>query len=362
MVSYVVFIYNIHVEARLKLSKASQKIFINALKLASRFTWKKLGGAAGVSDRTIRDWASGKFNPSYKICILLSKKFKVPLPNSFKVLNPFWHIKGAARKGALRRQELYGLLGNEESRKKGGLVSQKRRREYPKKYRDLGCIVKKCFNIPKHSVKLAELIGIILGDGAINNAQVRITLDGKVDRKYAKYVRILMKEIFCEIPSWMERDDNTISLTLSGVGLVEVLEKLGLLRGNKVLHQVAFPYWVLSESKYRIACSRGLFDTDGGLYFHRHSKWKDKRPYIGWCFTNHSRPLVRGFQHTLLSVGLRVKKVADAHLYMYSVEDIVRYMKVVGSSNPKNWEKLRYYFGVRNYAEKISKKYKLKLR
>lgn len=42
----------------------------------------------------------------------------------------------------------------------------------------------------------------------------------------------------------------------------------------------------------------------------------------------------------LLSLGFNVKKSRDHKLYMYSLDNISRYMRIVGSSNPKNSVKL----------------------
>ena len=132
---------------------------------------------------------------SYIIAIDLSNKFSIPLPKNFKILPRSWHLQKAASKGGLKRQELYGLLGNIESRKKGGIISQQKRKENPEKYKLLGCLVRKKFKTPLFSEELAELIGIILGDGALNNAQLRITLSRIVDKKYAIWVRTLIGKI-----------------------------------------------------------------------------------------------------------------------------------------------------------------------
>ena len=333
--------------ARVKISKTIQRSFFSAVKLKSKSNWDTLAKYINVSGRSVRDWARAKYFAPYSSYKILYEKFGVNIPKSFQLLSPFWYVAKGARKGALKRLELYGPPGDATSRKQGGVMSQQRRREEPEKYRLLGCIVKKDFTVPEFSEESAEMVGIILGDGALNDCQLRISLDRTVDREYAYFVKRLMKRIFNESPSWVERKDNTISLTLSGVGLVEVLEKIGLHRGNKVKQQVAIPDWILNNSRYRIACVRGLFDTDGGLYFHRHSKWKDKRPYLGWSFTNHSKPLIAGFRETMLACGLKSREIDKKQLYMYSFKKIVRYFEVIGSNNPKNWRKLKNYLLIR---------------
>jgi hypothetical protein len=234
----------------------------------------------------------------------------------------------------------YFKLGTIESRIKGGKISQQRRRENPEKYRQLGCKIRKNFIRPPYSTYFAELIGIILGDGTISNYQVRVTLDRHRDKEYADFVKNLMVSILGEAPAFAIREyDNTISLTLSGVGLVEMLEEVGMERGDKIAHQISFPLWIRNNSAYSIACVRGLFDTDGGLYFHQ----KGEKKYLGWCFCSHSEPLLADVYKTLRSLDFNVKNAGGCKLCMYRLSSIERYLSLVGSSNPKNEARLKLY-------------------
>jgi hypothetical protein len=231
-------------------------------------------------------------------------------------------------------------LGTIESRIKGGKISQQRRREDPEKYRKLGCNARKEFAIPAHSEQFAELVGIILGDGMINRYQVKITLDRNRDKEYADFVAELMGSILKEYPSRIicERD-NTILLTISGIGLVEALEKSGMQKGNKIVNQVSFPAWIKDNQTYRIACTRGLFDTDGGLYFHQ----KAKKKYLGWCFASFSKPLLFDVMSTLQELNFNVKNSGEHKLYLYRFSSIERYLEIVKSHNPKNAAKVKLY-------------------
>ncbi len=231
-------------------------------------------------------------------------------------------------------------LGTIDSRIKGGKISQQRRREYPEKYRALGCKVKKVFIQPEYSTAFAEFIGIVLGDGAISNYQVRITLDRYRDREYANFVKNLTEIVLGETPSVAIYEyDNTISLTLSGIGLVEMLERVGMTRGDKIAHQVSFPKWIRDDLSYRIACVRGLFDTDGGLYFHQ----KAEKKYLGWCFSSKSEPLLVDVYDALRNLEFNVKKAGGYKLCMYRLSSIERYLSLIGSSNPKNDARMRFY-------------------
>ena len=100
--------------------------------------------------------------------------------------------------------------------------------------------------------------------------------------------------------------------------------------------QLKIPQLVLEKEEYKLAFIRGLFDTDGGLYFHH----KVQKNYLGWCFANSSKPILQSVMDILLSLGFNVKKAGENKLYMYSLEHISRYLKVVNSHNPKNADKL----------------------
>ena len=329
-------------DERIKLTKNQQKDFFKEIKIKSQMGAEQLGGLCNVTGRTIRDWASTKYTLPQKVALLLSKSFGVALPTGFKILDQYWYIKKYARKGALARQKLYGLLGNTETRRKGGIVSQARRKEYPNKYLLLGCNVRKQIKPLIHSVRLAELCGILLGDGGITGTQFNVTLNKFVDREYAGFVEKLLFKVFRDHPYKKERK-SVIVLMLSGINLVEALEKVGLKRGNKIIHQVGIPDWVLKNKNYSNACLRGLIDTDGCIYLHNHLSGGIKYQHLGLNFSNHSRPLVFGVHKILRENGIKASLVESKGVWIYSLGEIKKYFNIIGSSNSKHINKFQSY-------------------
>lgn len=334
--------YNDHVQ-RIVLTRKGRDQFFSDLIKKSNQSLDVIALQYGVSGHTFRDWRSGKFFPSLEIFKAVAKKFRIKLP-PFKILPKYWHVTSEnVRRAAFARIKLYGPPGTPEGRQKGGLISQQKRREDPEKYRLLGCIVRKNLKkLLKPSVNLAELLGIILGDGGITNNQIKITLNRKTDKEYAAFVQRLMGRIFGEFPSINKRE-NVLNITLSGINLVAALENLGLKRGNKVLNQVAIPEWILNNNAYSSACARGLVDTDGGLYFHHHAIKGDKYLNIGLTFTNHSKPIIYGLYKILKENGFSPSIVKDRKIYIYKLEEIKRYFKIIGSSNTKHIKRLNFY-------------------
>lgn len=321
--------------ARIKFNKGKQEIFFDSVRAKSNLFWSEIAKKCSVSTRTLHDWRIGKHNADYNTVRSLSKKYEIPLINCKKI-DTYWYVHKGASLGGKARYEQYGPVGTVEDRRKGGKISQANRRDDPEKYRRMGCNVRKIFNKPSYSEELAEMVGIIMGDGSISNYQIRVTLDRKVDREYALFVSKIIHNVLNEKPTWSERD-GVIELVLSGAGLVDMLEALGLKRGNKITNQIKIPDWIFSKSIYQRACLRGLFDTDGSIYKHI----KSSGIYIGWTFTSYSLPIIYGVIKILNNHDFKFS-ASNKHrsLYMYSLGEVIKYMDIIKSSNPKHTKKV----------------------
>lgn len=329
---------------RIKFKKSDQRDFFSSVKEVSGLSWAELASYYGFSERSFRDWARAKFTVPYDIGRKLSKRFGLELPR-FKELPEYWYIAKGARKGGLERHRIYGLVGSIESRRKGGLISQRRRLENPEKYRLLGCKVRKIVKPLKTSLELAELCGIILGDGGITNTQVKITLNKKTDKDYAIFVSDLVRRVLKERPSTKTYGSVAVVM-LSGEGYVEALERVGLRRGNKVKHQVGIPSWILNNKKYSVACLRGLVDTDGGVYFHHHVVSGKRYINFGLSFCSASLPLIHDSQGIFERCGIKVYRATKRKLYVYKMAEIKKYFELVGSSNSKHIRRLESYINM----------------
>ncbi len=329
---------------RIKFRKSDQIKFFNNVKIISNLSWTKLAYDYKYSPRSFRDWARCEYTVPYDIAMKLAKRFKISLPN-FRELDEYWYVQKGAKKGGLENYRLYGLVGNRESRRKGGLTSQRKRLENPEQYRASGFKMKKIVKVPKYSIALAELCGVFLGDGGITNNQIKVTLNKKTDKDYTGFVSQLIFRVLKERPSFGIYGSVAI-LTLSGSGYVEGLEKVGLKRGNKVKHQVSIPQWILNNKKYSIACLRGLMDTDGGVYFHHHTVARKKYINFGLSFCNASFPLIEGAKKILEDNGLKVYMPTKRKLYIYRLSEVKNYFKVIGSSNKKHTDRLKQYLSI----------------
>lgn len=75
---------------------------------------------------------------------------------------------------------------------------------------------RKLVRLPPRSVRFAEFIGIMMGDGGINNEwQANITLNSIADRAYADYVVTLCVELFGITPTVRKRKTRNALVLLS---------------------------------------------------------------------------------------------------------------------------------------------------
>ncbi|MCL4354898.1 hypothetical protein M1349_05560 [Patescibacteria group bacterium] len=127
---------------------------------------------------------------------------------------------------------------------------------------------RKNISIPSNSIDLAELMGIVFGDGGINNNwQVVIYVNSLLDLEYSKYISDLIKKLFkLDVAIRKREKENTLMIVASSTTLVEFLISKGAVRGNKILHRQSMPKWIKKNKKYSKAFVRGLVDTDGCLY------------------------------------------------------------------------------------------------
>jgi len=112
---------------------------------------------------------------------------------------------------------------------------------------------------------IAELVGVILGDGNLNRKDIRIV--GNInEQNYYIYLKSLFQKIF-DVDSIIKHDtENSIKLTVHSVRISEYLTSLNLRVGDKIKNKATIPSWIFNNKEYLKACLRGLFDTDGSFF------------------------------------------------------------------------------------------------
>lgn len=197
---------------------------------------------------------------------------------------------------------------------------------------------RKVVKLPEPSAELAEFFGIMMGDGGINNPwQANITLNSVADAVYGKYVCSAIKNLFDISPMVFKcKGRQATKILISSITLVDFLVEKGLMRGDKLKQGLCIPNWILSKKDYRIACVRGLIDTDGCLYIHKHTV--SGKPYknIGLCFCSHSPALIAQVSAIFEEFGIIPHSSNRGRsIYLYKASVVARYLEIFGTSNDR---------------------------
>jgi len=206
----------------------------------------------------------------------------------------------------------------------------------------------KKINIPKDSIKLAELYGIMLGDGNLNKTkaykiatyQARITGDSRLDKEYLfSYVKPLIEKLFkISVGFYKSKDKNAINLIIYGRRLVEFFESKGFKPGNKINNQLIIPRWIKQNANFLKSCLRGLYDTDGGAY-----KLNNQNTYQ-IAFTNHNPYLLSNVRESLISLGISPSKIIDKRrIYITKKSELRKFLKQIGFRNSRHLNKIKMW-------------------
>lgn len=322
--------------SRIVTPEGKQRLFLEEVKAKTGLTFDQLAKKLGLCGRTIRDWRREKYHMSLEAAQRLSKISGVEMPKIVDILPAYWSTRKAGKIGWQVRNRLHGNPGTPEGRKMGGRRSQFLRRAYPEKYPDV--VKRKQILRPKYSSELAELVGIMLGDGHLGQWQVVVSFNTSTDRQYMKFVCALFQELFGLEASAKDRKNHSV-IVVSSVELVDYLVSVGLQIGNKVRNQVDIPDWIFENQEYMKGCIRGLIDTDGNV---ARKNYHAKTLAMQISFRNESEPLLWSARRILLELGFAPSKITQSnHIHLTRKEDIKKYIIGIGFSNSKHIHRIQ---------------------
>lgn len=249
-------------------------------------------------------------------------------------------LRSIGRKGGLARTARYGNPGTPEGRRRGGLNSIRAHTRNKTGFKVLKSII-----VPGHSARLAELVGILMGDGHVGLYQTSVVTNSDTDYQHALFVKELIEDLFKIQVHLSNRGDKKASeVVVSSKAVSHFFVSQGIPQGNKITLGVRIPKWILKKALYRKAFIRGLFDTDGCVYIDTHRYRQKVYENLGMAFANQSLPLLSFFKETLEFFGLHPTQKTKFRVFLRRREEIRRYFDLVGSSNEKHLKKVRQYF------------------
>ncbi|KKT82526.1 MAG: hypothetical protein UW79_C0005G0051 [Candidatus Yanofskybacteria bacterium GW2011_GWA2_44_9] len=318
-----------------------QRAFLGLIKQSLKLDNQGVADMIGVSRRAVSDWQVEKFSIPLVAVKNLCKKAKLGVPKEIETRDRYWYTHGGGNAGGVEVYKKYGYIGGDpEYRKKKWYEWWDEKGKFNKN----AITATLPIHIPRQSADLAEFFGILLGDGGISRRQVTVTVHKIDDKKYADYIKNLIKRLFKIVPSfYLSKKDNVIDIVVSRSELVKFLVNSGLPIGSKVRHQVDVPQWIKRSDKFSASCIRGLFDTDGCLYTDKHLIRGKSYLNCGMNFTNRSIPLLNFFRSKLEKLGYHPTQKTQFSIFLRREQEILRYFKEIGSKNFKCNNKLNEF-------------------
>jgi intein/homing endonuclease len=338
-------------QERIQFPKGKQKEFISEAKKLSGKSWKTAGEAFCINNNTFQTYWKEKTRLSKKdfekICqkLTLDSTWVMPRYNAKNLfLDP-------------RRPN----CGGTKNLWRAKIQSRPENITYSNENTKLDCTqvcfskrdIEKKINLPKEITSLlAEEIGTGIGDGFISNKKYEYRLKGnKKDEKeyYEGFVKPMFKDLY-NMDLAIKDYEKTVGFEAYSQALWEFKTKvIGLPEAPK--RTIKIPETLKIKNK-EVLCSlmRGLFDTDGTIYFRSQGRNKAYYPVI--TFTTISKGLAEDMIEILKMLGFNPKIFCGSKITprcpnpRYSVimngyANFALYKKLINTRQPKNVYKLK---------------------
>ena len=216
-------------------------------------------------------------------------------------------------------------------------------RRFKQKYRTQKFCSIKCANalnwknqprpvrLPSYSVDLAELLGIIFGDGYLSKYHFSVYLNKICDKEYSYFVVDLIKGIFrgIHVGSNVVDKNGVIVIQVSSKKICEYLRNIGFNPVRKI------PRWIERSQDFMKPFIRGLFDTEGSVGFKRFAGRRGKYLYKQLIVTSRNKNLLDFLPKGLKKLGFSPTMNSRKNIYISNQKDIKRFVQEIGLHNPK---------------------------
>lgn len=218
--------------------------------------------------------------------------------------------------------------------------------------------------LPKdYSPELAELVGIIFGDGYLSEKyshsyRLSIFRHSIWDYEYhTLYLKNLIKNLFgIETKVLIRKDMYCLSSSIFSKRIVNFLKNIGIKTERK--KELKIPLWILKKDNYMASFLKGFIDTDGSLALKKRYKKLPYYPVIG--LASKSKTLI-GYVATWLrnkefSLWLGCSKQIDKRsgkvyktygICLNGDKQLTKWVNSIGFSNKKHIQKYKIWLNKR---------------
>lgn len=189
--------------------------------------------------------------------------------------------------------------------------------------------------IPKLNKALAEILGAINGDGHLSKYkyEVAVTSD-KNEEDYHRYLKNLFENTF-RIQTSSFNQGGVIKLRCYSIDIHNFLSNDYCLPVGKKKGKLKIPNQIFSSKYLLIHYIRGLFDTDGSIYFRRKNE-----PVLE--ISSADPNFLREIMDALKFLEFKVAK-GQNRVFIYRKKHISRFFKIIKPANSKHLKKYQNY-------------------
>lgn len=318
-------------------NESIRKSFFDEVKKNYNKNWKEIRLIIDISKATLERYVSGKTSIPEEIflkflTILDEDSQKNTLGKIKKLSNNYGQIKGGKIAYKLNYKKF------EEGRRKAIRANKIKKK---KKFN---------FDSVELSEGICEFIGAFIGDGFFNSYnnklyQVEFAGDSRLDLNYYKEKIIpIITKIFPNLNPriYKVKSKNALRVVFYSKELFCFLKDyIGFVPGRKT-HTVEIPYKILINTNLIYPTIRGIFDTDGGIYFDKRKGYKKDYPRIH--FSTVSENLFMQLSEILLKefkIYTRYNKKRNIYVIeLYGYSNLNKWMSLIGFSNERHFEKV----------------------
>ncbi len=207
--------------------------------------------------------------------------------------------------------------------------------------------------------KHAELVGLHLGDGSLikrkgtNKLRFQLRGDAISDREhYESFIIPLCNELIGfpilgkEVGTVYYKKRNCFGVSVESTHLAGFFEKLGVKVGKK--DELEIPEWIKNNETFSKAFVRGLFDTDGGIYYGKSYNQKSNLNKVGVVdIASTSKKLIYGTSKIMSKLQIKHRLMEykktngekNYHRLRIQKPNHARFMAIIGSHNQKHLSK-----------------------
>ncbi len=200
------------------------------------------------------------------------------------------------------------------------------------------------------SEDLCEFIGAFMGDGYLDNGKtVGIVGDSNLDKDYFDYLSKKVKSLFDLNRAIIKsKDKNASYIKFYSKNLCKMLtERFGFPKGPKT-YSVKIPDEILnSKEEHIFSTIRGIFDTDGCVFFDKRKAYT--KPYPRITLQINSKPLAEQLvqilsKYFVVSNRSYIKR-RNYYVEVYGHLQFEKWMELIGFSNQRHLNRIERALG-----------------